>query len=83
MSPTETRELAHRLIDRMSPAQLTAVVRVLEIVADPVVHSLANAPIVPRHTQHPARGHQWKHECAEEEENGHFRGKTIRLSTEI
>jgi hypothetical protein len=44
MSPTETRELAHRLIDRMAISQVAAVVRVLEIIVDPVAHSLANAP---------------------------------------
>jgi len=44
MSPTETRELAHKLIDRMAPGQVAAVVRVLEIIVDPVAYSLATAP---------------------------------------
>ncbi len=39
-----TRQHAHELIDRMAPGQLSAVVGLLEIMLDPLAHTLANAP---------------------------------------
>jgi hypothetical protein len=44
MSPAETRELAHKLIDRMAPGQVAAVVGLLEVMVDPVARAIANAP---------------------------------------
>jgi hypothetical protein len=40
-----TKEHAHELIDRMAPGQIAAVVGLLEVMLDPVAHSLANAPV--------------------------------------
>jgi hypothetical protein len=39
-----TKEHAHELIDRMAPGQIAVVVRLLEIILDPVAQSLAKAP---------------------------------------
>ena len=39
-----TRQHAHELIDRMAPGQVSAVVGLLEIMLDPLAHTLANAP---------------------------------------
>lgn len=44
MSPTETRELAHKLIDRIPPGQIAALVGLLEVMVDPVGRAIANAP---------------------------------------
>jgi hypothetical protein len=44
MSPAETKEHAHVLIDLMAPTQLPVVVELLENMVDPVALSLANAP---------------------------------------
>jgi hypothetical protein len=44
MSPTETKEHAHVLIDLVAPTQLPVVVELLEKMVDPVALSLANAP---------------------------------------
>jgi len=41
----DTKEHAHELIDRLAPRQVSAVVRLLEVLIDPVAHSLANAPV--------------------------------------
>jgi hypothetical protein len=41
----DTKEHAHELIDRLPPAQLSAVVGLLEAILDPVSRSLANAPL--------------------------------------
>lgn len=39
----DTKEHAHELIDRLPPAQLSAVVGLLEVMLDPT--ALANAPV--------------------------------------
>lgn len=41
---TNPKQQAHELIDRMEPAQVSAVVTLLEVMLDPVARSLANAP---------------------------------------
>lgn len=38
------KQLAHELIERMAPGQLSAVVSLLEIMLDPLARTLANAP---------------------------------------
>ena len=45
MSPAEQKQHAHDLVDRLDDAQLDAFVHLLEVVIDPIAHSLANAPI--------------------------------------
>jgi len=40
-----TKEHAYELIDRLAPAQLSAIVSLLEAMLDPVCRSLANAPL--------------------------------------
>ena len=45
MAPANEKEHAHELIDRLAPGQISAVVRLLEVIADPVARSLANAPV--------------------------------------
>lgn len=42
---SDTRQLAHQLIDRLPEAQLSGLVRFLETIVDPVVAALANAPL--------------------------------------
>lgn len=42
---SETRQLAHELIDRLPEAQISGLVRFLETIVDPVAAALANAPI--------------------------------------
>ena len=42
---TDTNLHAHYLLDRLGPGQLEAVVRLLEVMADPVARSLASAPV--------------------------------------
>ncbi|MGC2527726.1 MAG: hypothetical protein WA639_08255 [Candidatus Acidiferrum sp.] len=39
------KEYAHKLIDRLPPDQLSAVVVVLEAMIEPVSHAIANAPV--------------------------------------
>jgi hypothetical protein len=39
------RQQAHDLIERLAPSQISAVVRLLELMTDPVARSLANAPL--------------------------------------
>lgn len=41
----DTKEHAHELIERLAPPQLSAVVRLLEVMIDPLADSLANAPV--------------------------------------
>ena len=41
----DAKEHAHELIDRLPPAQLSAVVGLLEAMLDPVSLAIANAPI--------------------------------------
>ena len=45
MSPAEQKQHAHKLVDRLDTGQLDAVVRLLEVMTDPLAYSLANAPI--------------------------------------
>lgn len=42
---TDTRKLAHRLIDYLPETQLTALVQLLEAIVDPVATALRNAPL--------------------------------------
>jgi hypothetical protein len=42
---TQERQQAHALLDSLRPEQLTAVARLLEVMADPVARSIANAPV--------------------------------------
>lgn len=42
---TQERQQAHALLERLAPSQISAVVHLLEVMADPVAHSLANAPV--------------------------------------
>ena len=44
MSPAEQKQHAHELVDRLDTGQLDAVVRLLEVMIDPLARSLANAP---------------------------------------
>lgn len=44
MHTPETRQHVHALIDRLPPAQLTAVESLLSVMADPIAHSIRNAP---------------------------------------
>ena len=39
------KEQAHELIERLAPSQISAVVHLLAVMADPVARSLANAPV--------------------------------------
>jgi hypothetical protein len=41
----DTKELAHDLIDRLPPTQLSALVGLLEAMLDPVSLAIANAPL--------------------------------------
>ena len=41
----DAKEHAHELIDRLPPAQLSAVVGLLEAMLDPVSLAIANAPV--------------------------------------
>jgi hypothetical protein len=41
----DTRQHAHRLIDRMPETQLSGLVQFLETIVDPVTTALRNAPI--------------------------------------
>lgn len=43
--PTDTKEHAHQLLDRLPPSQLTAVVGLLEAMLDPVSRAIAQAPL--------------------------------------
>lgn len=45
MSPTDTRQHVHSLVDQLPPAQLAAVEGLLSVMVDPVAHSLRNAPV--------------------------------------
>jgi hypothetical protein len=42
---TDTRELAHQLIDRLPETQLSGLVQFLETIVDPVANALRNAPL--------------------------------------
>jgi len=43
MPTIEAKEHAHELIERLAPAQVEAVVRLLEMMVDPVSRAIANA----------------------------------------
>ncbi|MGH9415877.1 MAG: hypothetical protein ACRD01_04545 [Terriglobales bacterium] len=43
--PSDARQHAHDLIDRMAPVQVAAVANLLEAMHDPVARALAEAPI--------------------------------------
>ena len=45
MAPANEKEQAHELIERLVPSQISAVVRLLEVMTDPVARSLVNAPV--------------------------------------
>lgn len=45
MAPANDKQHAHDLIERLAPGQISAVVRLLEVIADPVARSLATAPV--------------------------------------
>ncbi len=45
MSPAEQKQHAHELVDRLDTGQLNAVVRLLEVMTDPLARAIANAPI--------------------------------------
>ena len=45
MAPTNEKQQAHDLIERLAPTQISAVVHLLEVMIDPVARSLANAPV--------------------------------------
>jgi len=45
MAPANEKQHAHDLIERLAPGQVSAVVRLLEVIADPLARSLANAPV--------------------------------------
>jgi hypothetical protein len=45
MAPGNEKQQAHDLIERLAPGQISAVVRLLEVMADPVARSLARAPV--------------------------------------
>jgi hypothetical protein len=42
--PTDEKQHAHELIDRMAPGQVAAAAGLLEIMLDPLAHALASAP---------------------------------------
>jgi hypothetical protein len=42
---TNEKQQAHELIERLAPSQVSAVVHLLEVMTDPVAHSLATAPV--------------------------------------
>ena len=43
--PTNEKRQAHELIDRLPPAQLAAVARLLKAMLDPVSRAISNAPV--------------------------------------
>ena len=45
MAPTNEKQQAHDLIERLAPSQISAVIHLLEVMTDPVARSLANAPV--------------------------------------
>jgi hypothetical protein len=45
MAPSNKKQQAHELIERLAPSQISAVVHLLEVMTDPVAQSLARAPI--------------------------------------
>jgi len=45
MDAQTEKEQAHELVEQLDPNQLFAVVRLLQVMIDPVARSIANAPI--------------------------------------
>ena len=45
MAPANEKKQAHDLIERLAPGQISAIVHLLEVMTDPVAHSLASAPV--------------------------------------
>ena len=45
MATQTQKDQAHELIDQLEPSQLFAVVRLLEVMIDPVARSIAEAPV--------------------------------------
>jgi len=45
MAPTNEKQHAHELIDRMPMAQVSAIVQMIEAMLDPVSRAIANAPV--------------------------------------
>jgi hypothetical protein len=41
----DEKQQAHQLIDQLPPTQLSAIVGLLEAMLEPIVHSLASAPV--------------------------------------
>lgn len=41
----DSKQHAHELIDQLAPSQLSAVVGLLEVMIDPMLRSIADAPI--------------------------------------
>ena len=44
MAPVNEKQQAHDLIERLAPGQISAVVHLLEVMADPVARAIAKAP---------------------------------------
>jgi hypothetical protein len=67
---TDEKQHAHELIDRMAPGQVTAVVGLLEMILDPLAHTLASAPyddepVTPEEEKALAEAREWsKHNKA-------------------
>lgn len=45
MTQTEQKQYAHEMMDRLDAGQFDAVVRLLQVMTDPVVRAIADAPI--------------------------------------
>jgi len=45
MAPANEKQLAHDLIERLAPSQISAVVPLLEVMTDLLARSLAHAPV--------------------------------------
>jgi hypothetical protein len=43
--PSNEKQQAHELIDRLAPSQVSAVVGLLQAMLDPVARAIANAPV--------------------------------------
>jgi heme oxygenase len=45
MALANEKQQVHELVERLAPSQISALVHLLEVMVDPVAHSLANAPV--------------------------------------
>jgi hypothetical protein len=45
MAPSNEKQQAHDLIERLAPSQISAVLHLRKVMTDPVARSLANAPL--------------------------------------